>query len=67
MRIGRVTDTGRAYVPILVVGASGNGHEVKALLDTGFDGAVALPPSQIAALGACGLPYTTSLGIWRRE
>ena len=51
MRIGRVTADGRAQVYVSVTGPSGVDEDVDALLDTGFNGTLALPPERIAALG----------------
>lgn len=51
MRIGHVTANGRVHVQTSVKAASGKVREVGALLDTGFNGALALPPEEIAALG----------------
>lgn len=59
MRVGHVTADGRAHVQISVVGAAGSVQEIEALLDTGFNGAVALPPEQIAALGLTQRSKTT--------
>lgn len=51
MRIGHVRADGQAWVRISVVGGSGANEEIDALLDTGFNGALALSSGQIAALG----------------
>ena len=51
MKIGRVTADGRARVHISVGGTSGAKEEIDALLDTGFNGALALSSAQIATLG----------------
>ena len=51
MRVGHVTANGRARVRISVVGIAGANEEIDALLDTGFNGALALSSEQIAALG----------------
>ena len=42
---------GRAYVQCSVLSSSGTVQEIEALLDTGFNGSLALSPEQIAALG----------------
>lgn len=49
MVIGRVYSSGRVDIPIQVEGPGGV-HEVDALLDTGFNGTLALPENRIAAL-----------------
>ena len=51
MRVGHVTANGRARVRISVMGIAGANEEIDALLDTGFNGALALSSEQIAALG----------------
>lgn len=51
MRVGHVTADGWARVRISVAGTAGASEEIDALLDTGFNGALALSSEQIAALG----------------
>jgi clan AA aspartic protease len=41
----------------MVRGAEGQAQEIEAVIDTGFDGSLTLPPSPIAALGL----------VWRRR
>lgn len=47
----RTRHAGRALHHISAVGASRGGHEIEALRDAGFNGALALPPSQVSTLG----------------
>lgn len=51
MRIGRVTANREALVPIFVRASEGTDREVNALLDTGFNGDLALPDHMIDGLG----------------
>jgi len=57
MITGVVTAFRRATIPLAVRDATGQEHAIEAVIDTGFDGALTLPPTLIAALG---LP-------WRRR
>jgi len=45
-----------ATIPLPVRDANGREQEIEAILDTGFDGSLTLPPDIIAALG---LPWRT--------
>ncbi|MBM4031673.1 MAG: clan AA aspartic protease [Planctomycetes bacterium] len=49
--IGRVSSGLEAIVPVVVGPAGGPAMTLACILDTGFDGFVALAPSQMAALG----------------
>lgn len=51
MITGAVTRDREAIIPIIVRGTSGQSQEVEAIIDTGFDGSLSLPPSLIAQLG----------------
>ena len=52
MKIGTIDASGEALVPLTVegLGSEGTQHDVEALLDTGFDGFLALPPTLIDVL-----------------
>jgi clan AA aspartic protease len=51
MTIGHVTADGHPQIQIIVEGSDDETHAVEALLDTGFNGGLALPAERIAALG----------------
>ncbi len=53
MKVGTVDANGEALVPLTVerLGSEGEQREVTALLDTGFNGFLALPPELIDVLG----------------
>jgi len=51
MITGVVTPQREAIVHLAVHDRAGNEHDVEAIIDTGFDGSLTLPPSVIAALG----------------
>jgi predicted aspartyl protease len=57
MITGVVTSFHQATIRLIVRGPTGQAQEIEAVIDTGFDGALSLPPADIAALG---LP-------WRRR
>src|SRR5262245_64476862 len=57
MITGVVTSFHQATIRLIVRGPTGQAQEIEAVIDTGFDGALSLPPDEIAALG---LP-------WRRR
>ena len=48
---GTVTDYLEPLVPLVLVETNGKTHDVEAIVDTGFDGALSLPSSVIATLG----------------
>lgn len=50
MIMGVVTPFDQARIPLTVRGFTGPEQELEAVIDTGFDGALSLPPAQIAAL-----------------
>jgi predicted aspartyl protease len=48
---GRVVSGGReAVIPLTIMGASGDSHEIEAVMDTGFTGHLTLPPESIRSL-----------------
>lgn len=51
MITGVVTPFREARIRLIVRGPAGQTQQVEAVIDTGFDGALALPPLTIAALG----------------
>lgn len=57
MITGIVTAYRQAIIRLLVRGPDGQEQEIQAVIDTGFDGSLTLPPSLIAALGL----------VWRRR
>ncbi len=44
----------QALIRLTVRGPAGQEHEIEAIIDTGFDGWLSLPPSFIAPLGPVG-------------
>jgi predicted aspartyl protease len=46
-----VTSFYQATIRLIVRGPTGHAQEIEAVIDTGFDGALSLPPADIAALG----------------
>jgi clan AA aspartic protease len=48
---GTVTADYEATIEVLVHGSSGQAHLVQAVIDTGFNGHLTLPPSRISELG----------------
>ncbi len=61
MITGMINDSREAVLTIQVQGASGQELEVEAILDTGYNGSLSLPPEVIAslALSARGSRYVT--------
>lgn len=57
MITGRVTADRAAQIRLMILDSTGKGHEVEALIDTGFNGALTLPPELITAWGL----------VWRRR
>ncbi len=51
MITGTVNSTLDATLPLILIDVNGRQHSIIAVLDTGFGGSLALPPSQIAFLG----------------
>ena len=56
MIIGVVNAHREATIRLLLQAADGRDQEIEAILDTGFNGSLTLPPAAIAALG---LPWRT--------
>ncbi len=54
---GIVTGDHQAIIPVTVRGPTGQERNIEAILDTGFDGWISLPPSLVEALGL----------VWRRR
>jgi len=54
MIAGVVTAAGEPVVRVTVRGPSGREQEIETIIDTGFDGSLALPPNVISALGLPG-------------
>ena len=48
---GIVTIAREVVVPLSVRGSKGQTQEIKAVIDTGFDGSLTLPANVISALG----------------
>ena len=57
MITGRVTTAREAVVRVAAFDGSGRPHETDAILDTGFDGWLTLPPSLVAELGLAWRRY----------
>ena len=57
MIVGSVNVYGEAVVRLRLAGPEGQAQDVEAVVDTGFNGSLTLPPSIIAALG---LPFRRS-------
>lgn len=51
MITGVVTERREALIRIKVLGPSGQDREIEAVIDTGFDGWLSLPPAVVAELG----------------
>jgi clan AA aspartic protease len=47
---GRVSANREAIISVIVHNPEGEAHEVEAIIDTGFDGSLSLPPDAIANL-----------------
>lgn len=60
MPTGSVNAKPEAVLPLRLRGASGVVRDVEALIDTGYNGALALPAALIALLG---LPRLTSISV----
>jgi clan AA aspartic protease len=61
MIIGMVNAHREATIPLSVQDASGQVHEIEAVIDTGFTGFLTLPPSLIAALGLSWRGYASAV------
>lgn len=57
MIVGTVSSYREALVRLWVRGPQGQAEEIEAVVDTGFNGSLTLPPALIASLG---LPYRRS-------
>jgi clan AA aspartic protease len=53
--VGVVNSAREAIIPLRVRGPTGQERDVDAIIDTGFDGFLTLPPAAIAALGLAWL------------
>jgi clan AA aspartic protease len=53
--VGVVNSAREAIIQIGVRGPTGHEHDVDAIVDTGFDGFLTLPPAVVAALGLAWL------------
>ena len=51
MITGTVTADYEAVIRLFVQGPAGSAHEVNAIIDTGFNGFLTLPPALVTALG----------------
>ena len=51
MITGVVTERREAVIRVKVLGSAGQDREIEAVIDTGFDGWLSLPPSIVAQLG----------------
>ncbi len=51
MITGVVTPDRQAVIRLMVRGPAGQEHEIEAIIDTGFDGWLSLPPSLIVLMG----------------
>ena len=58
MIAGTVNAAREARIPLTLRAPLGTTHEIDALIDTGFDGFLTLPPSVIVALGLKPMPVT---------
>ena len=57
MILGTVNDTYEAVISLTVRGPSGQAREIEAVIDTGFNGFLSLPPALATELG---LPFLTN-------
>jgi clan AA aspartic protease len=61
MITGRVTAHREALIPVSVQDATGQGHTMDAVIDTGYTGDLTLPPALIAALGLPWRGYASAV------
>jgi clan AA aspartic protease len=61
MIIGVVNTHHEATIGLIVQNASGQGHDIDAVIDTGFTGFLTLPTSVIAALGLTWRGYASAV------
>jgi len=61
MITGIVTSSREATIPLVLRDPAGGDHTLEAIIDTGFNGALTLPPAMIAAAGLMsrGSDYAT--------
>ena len=58
---GTVDANWEAILPLMVLDASGQAHQVDAMIDTGFNGYLTLP---LASVAAWGLPWLFQEHAW---
>jgi clan AA aspartic protease len=61
MIIGMVNAHREATISLIVQDANGQGHDIDAVIDTGFTGFLTLPAALIAALGLTWRGYATAV------
>jgi clan AA aspartic protease len=61
MIIGIVNAHHEATIRLIVQEANGQGHDIEAVIDTGFTGCLTLPPPLITALGLTWRGYATAV------
>jgi clan AA aspartic protease len=61
MIIGIVNAYREATIRLIVQDADGQGHDIEAVIDTGFTGFLTLPPSLITALGLTWRGYASAV------
>jgi clan AA aspartic protease len=61
MIIGVVNTHHEATIDLIVQSANGQGHDIDAVIDTGFTGFLTLPTSLIAALGLTWRGYASAV------
>ncbi|MCS3662353.1 putative aspartyl protease [Salinibacter ruber] len=66
MTIGHITADGHARIQIVVEDSNEGTHDVEALLDTGFNGALALP-AQPVDYSVASAPSGAHCGTWPEE
>ncbi len=61
MITGVVTASWEAIIPLVLQSPAGDEYPLEAIIDTGFNGALTLPPALIAAAGLplTGIDYAT--------
>ena len=53
MTSGRVADTRKPFVPVIVLDSNSNPHSIQFILDTGFTGQLLLPNRYMEFVWAC--------------
>jgi clan AA aspartic protease len=61
MIIGVVNAHREAIIALIVQDTNGQGHDIDAVIDTGFTGFLTLPPALIAVLGLTWRGYATAV------